>query len=101
MDQYAGVQLPGIPMPPMDSSHGNKVYVQRTHGFSQAMREKVLCAGLAPEEGEGGGGTGATPLATAITIQEYLRPFYTLCHGLLGGLALSILLLVTATLAAE
>ncbi|XP_063224444.1 uncharacterized protein LOC134532098 isoform X2 [Bacillus rossius redtenbacheri] len=65
---------------------GVQVYVQRARGFSRSRRDEA-------RERGGGGTREAAALSTAVAAQERLWPAYRLCHGLLGGLALAVLIL--------
>jgi hypothetical protein len=77
----------------------DKVYVECKNGFSAAPRVKMsLPLNYIREDFvdvENAKSIG-TPLELAILIQKWCRPLYTLCHGLLGGMALLHIILVSA-----
>ncbi|XP_069701558.1 transmembrane protein 237B [Periplaneta americana] len=75
----------------------DKVYVERKNGFATTPRIKMFQPINYPEEGlvdaEYSRSVGS-PLELAILIQKCCRPLYTLCHGLLGGMALLHIIVV-------
>lgn len=77
----------------------DKVYVERKNGFATAPRVKMfrplnyIREDFVDVENAKSFGT---PLELAILIQKWCRPLYTLCHGLLGGMALLHIILVYA-----
>lgn len=78
----------------------DKVYVERKNGFATTPRAKMFQSFNSVEDGFGSTAyskTIASPLELAILIQKCCRPVYTLCHGLLGGMALLHIILVYGT----
>ena len=78
----------------------DKVYVERKNGFATTPRAKMFQSCNSTENGLGSttcAKTIASPLELAILIQKFCRPFYTLCHGLLGGMALLHIILVSTS----
>jgi hypothetical protein len=76
----------------------DKVYVEYKNGFASTprvemfhplnyIREDFVDVESAKSIG--------TPLELAILVQKWCRPLYTLCHGLLGGMALLHVILVS------
>jgi hypothetical protein len=76
----------------------DKVYVECKNGFATAPRGKrfqlLNYTGEDNVDVENSKSAG-TPLEVAILVQKWCRPFYTLCHGLLGGMALLHIILVS------
>jgi hypothetical protein len=74
------------------------VYVECKNGFATTPRRKMFHP-LNYIEGDivdvGNSKSVGTPLELAILVQKWCRPFYTLCHGLLGGMALLHIILVS------
>jgi hypothetical protein len=77
----------------------DKVYVECKNGFAAAPRVKMsrplnyIREDFVDVENAKSIGT---PLELAILVQKWCRPLYTLCHGLLGGMALLHVILVSA-----
>ncbi|XP_033610904.1 uncharacterized protein LOC111873228 isoform X2 [Cryptotermes secundus] len=77
----------------------DKVYVERKNGFATAPRVKMfrpinyIREDLVDVQNAESSGT---PLELAILVQKWCHPLYTLCHGLLGGMALLHIILVYA-----
>lgn len=89
-----------VPQAPA-SLHPDKVYVECKNGFAAAPRVKMFHPlGHIKEDfvDVQNAGSSGTPLELAILIQKWCRPLYTLCHGLLGGMALLHIILVSAYL---
>lgn len=77
----------------------DKVYVERKNGFATAPRVKMFRPLNYMKEDfvdVQNAKSSGTPLELAILIQKWCRPLYTLCHGLLGGMALLHIILVSA-----
>lgn len=77
----------------------DKVYIERKNGFATAPRVKMfhpinyIREDLVDVQNAESSGT---PLELAILVQKWCHPLYTLCHGLLGGIALLHIILVSA-----
>nr|CAD7571345.1 unnamed protein product [Timema californicum] len=69
-----------------------EVYLQKNYGFVKVPRAKALNS-LDSDADQGSDGnkwnTPTTSLEVAIFAQGCLKPLFTLCHGLLGGLSLA------------
>ncbi|KAJ9589015.1 hypothetical protein L9F63_017710 [Diploptera punctata] len=84
------VQMP-VSLPP------DKVYVERKNGFAVTPRTKMFQSFNNAENSLMNTSftkSITSPLELAILIQKCCRPIYTLCHGLLGGMALLHIILV-------
>jgi hypothetical protein len=86
-------QAPQAPTSPLP----DKVYVECKNGFATTPRGKMFHTlnyngdNVDVENSKSAG----TPLELAILVQKWCRPFYTLCHGLLGGMALLHIIMVS------
>jgi hypothetical protein len=87
-------RIPQVPA----SLPSDKVYVERKNGFVATPRVKMFqplndvkedLMDVANSKSVG------TPLELAIRIQKWCHPLYMLCHGLLGGMALLHIILVS------
>jgi hypothetical protein len=75
----------------------DKVYVEHKSGFATTPRVKIfhpLNYGGEDIVDVHNASAVSTPLELAILVQKWCRPFYTLCHGLLGGMALLHIIMV-------
>jgi hypothetical protein len=87
----AAAQAPASVLP-------DKVYVEHKGGFSTTPRVKIfhpLNYGREDVVDVHNSSAVSTPLELAIVVQKWCRPLYTLCHGLLGGMALLHIIMVS------
>jgi len=80
----------------------DKVYVEHKSGFATTPRVKIfhpLNYGIEDIVDVHNSSAVSTPLELAILVQKWCRPFYTLCHGLLGGMALLHIIMVSVNCA--
>jgi hypothetical protein len=78
----------------------DKVYVEHKSGFATTPRVKIfrpLNYGREDVVDVENSTAVSTPLELAILVQKCCRPLYTLCHGLLGGMALLHIIMVNMT----
>lgn len=76
----------------------DKVYVEHKNGFATTPRVKVfrpLSYGREDVVDVGNSSIAGTPLELAVLVQKWCHPLYTLCHGLLGGMALLHIVMVS------
>jgi len=91
----AAPQAPAI-VPP------DKVYVEHKSGFATTPRVKIfrpLNYGREDIVDVHNSSAVSTPLELAILVQKWCCPLYTLCHGLLGGMALLHVIMVSVNCA--
>ena len=80
----------------------DKVYVEHKSGFATTPRVKLfrpLNYGREDIVDVHNSSAVSTPLELAILVQKWCRPLYTLCHGLLGGMALLHIVMVSVNCA--
>lgn len=91
----AALQAPASVLP-------DKVYVEHKSGFATTPRVKIfhpLNYGREDVVGVHSSSAVSTPLEFAILVQKWCHPLYTLCHGLLGGMALLHVIMVSVNCA--
>jgi hypothetical protein len=80
----------------------DKVYVEHKSGFATTPRVKIfrpLNCGREDVVDVHNLSAITTPLELAILVQKWCHPLYTLCHGLLGGMALLHIIMVSVNCA--
>ncbi|XP_049777032.1 transmembrane protein 237-like isoform X1 [Schistocerca cancellata] len=96
-DRVDGVEHSVTTQPVFRSYPSDMVYVERKSGFLPAPREIVLSRTSKIKFKEKKLHTeNKSTVELAVKIQEAFHPFYNLCHGILGGMSLTLCLLVVS-----